>query len=146
MEVDRKLFRNWWPISKEVRTLLFLQRCQESGKWGPSQERKAWRKEKPLAECQSLGAVASSGTVLAEAGRAVWGQENSHTRSLQGRRCGDHYLLLGCWDVEDGCERDWDAETWMFMAEWVGKPLLTVCIALGGSEHHYLQNTSNWYS
>lgn len=23
-------------------------------------------------------------------------KENSHTRSLQGRRCGDNYLLLGC--------------------------------------------------
>lgn len=148
MEVDSKPFRNWWSFFKEVWTLTSLS-AEMPGEW----EMGTFAGEKGMEERKAFGSVRAweqLGAVGPSSQRQA-GQrgdkENRHTRSLQGRRCGDHYLLLGCWHVEDGCERDWDAETWTFMAEWVGKALLTVCIALGGSEHHqYLQNTSNWYS
>lgn len=121
MEVESDPFRNWWPGSKEVWTVTSVSAEVPVGWEMGTFLGKKVMEEKPLAEQQSLGAVASSGTVLMEAGRSVGGNGNNNIMSLHGRRHGDSHPL-GCWDAKDGCKQDWDPETRTFMAEWLENP------------------------
>lgn len=123
--------------------------CRDARRVGNGDLRRKERHGAKKSRCQSVRAWEQTpgvGLCSRREGGSARGKEKDHTSTFQGRRCGDNHLLLGCWDVKDGCEQDWDSETWALMSEWVGKPLLTVCIAPGSSGHHqYLHNMRNWF-